>query len=159
MFEPCTIIRGAGEHPRTGPPPNEHAHPLKVRNQRRYHYHKLARTLVLENRRIAVEAIKPSRMLDAGPGSNRNVHDAAWALFLSILRCKAEEAGTRVVEVDPAYTTQTCSGCGTRAPKPLWQRVHTCGCGLVLDRDVNAARNILLTARLEPSWTTPMGVD
>lgn len=131
---------------------------LKVRNQRRYHYHTLARTLVQQNRRIAVEAIQPSRMLDDSSASNRNVHDAAWALFLSILRCKAEEAGTRVVDVDPAYTTQTCSACGTRVPKPLWQRVHTCRCGLVLDRDVNAAKNILAKARLAPSWTAPIGV-
>ncbi|HEX9816203.1 MAG TPA: transposase [Candidatus Thermoplasmatota archaeon] len=131
---------------------------LKIRDQRRYHYHKLARTLVVQNRRIAVEAIHPSQMLNASPSSNRNIHDAAWTLFLSILRRKAEEAGATVVDVNPAYTTQTCSQCGARAPKPLWQRVHQCVCGLVLDRDVNAAKNILNQARLEPSWTTPMGV-
>lgn len=131
---------------------------LKVRDQRRYHYHHVARSLVLQNRRIAVERIRPSRMLDRGKASNRNVHDAAWSLFLSILRRKAEEAGAVVVDVDPAYTTQTCNQCGARAPKPFWQRVHSCGCGLVLDRDVNAAKNILQGARLEPSWTTPLGV-
>ncbi len=131
---------------------------LKVRDQRRYHYHKLARILVVQNRRIAVEAIQPSRMLEGSRVMNRNIHDASWSLFLSILRRKAEEAGATVVDVNPAYTTQTCSLCGARAPKPLWQRVHQCVCGLVLDRDVNAAKNILEKARLEPSWTTPMGV-
>ena len=131
---------------------------LKVRSQRRYHYHQVARNLVLGNRRIAVEALRPSRMLDQNPTTNRHIHDAAWSLFLSILRCKAEEAGTRVVDVNPAYTSQTCNQCGAREAKPLWQRVHTCACGLVMDRDVNAAKNILTRARLEPSWTTPMGV-
>jgi putative transposase len=57
---------------------------------------------------------------------------------------KAESAGCRVVFVNPEGTTQQCSQCGIIVPKTLADRVHNCpSCGLVLDRDLNAARNIL----------------
>ena len=56
----------------------------------------------------------------------------------------AECAGAHLVEVNPCNTTQACSGCGVIVPKTLADRVHQCPeCGLVLDRDHNAARNIL----------------
>ena len=64
-----------------------------------------------------------------------------------MLEYKAEEAGIQVIAVNPSNTTQACSGCGALVPKELSIRVHTCpNCGLVLDRDVNAARNILTVA-------------
>ncbi|WP_165360790.1 zinc ribbon domain-containing protein, partial [Candidatus Chloroploca sp. Khr17] len=57
---------------------------------------------------------------------------------------KAEEAGRTVVLVDPAYTSQLCSSCGELVKKTLRDRTHSCpNCGLVMDRDHNAARNIL----------------
>ncbi len=57
---------------------------------------------------------------------------------------KAEEAGRTVTKVDPRYTSQICSGCGEIVKKDLSVRVHDCPyCNLVLDRDVNAAKNIL----------------
>ena len=56
--------------------------------------------------------------------------------------------------VDPRYTSQLCSGCGEYVPKTLDVRVHMCPyCGLVLDRDVNAARNIL---RKGMAWCVPI---
>ncbi len=71
------------------------------------------------------------------------MHDAGWGQFLSILACKAAWAGKRVEAVPPAYTSQDCSGCGERVPKSLRVRTHVFPtCGLVLDRDENAARNI-----------------
>ena len=63
-----------------------------------------------------------------------------------MLTCKAASAGGSVVLVDPCGTSRRCSGCGREpdGPKTLADRVHGCdGCGLVLDRDVNAARNVL----------------
>jgi putative transposase len=58
---------------------------------------------------------------------------------------KAESAGRRVVLVNPAYTSQKCSGCGSLVPKDLSQRIHNCPVsGLIMDRDLNAAKNILL---------------
>ena len=76
--------------------------------------------------------------------------DAGWYSFLQILTYKAESAGGRVILVDPKNTSQLCSCCGKLVPKALHVRVHECGCGLTLDRDVNAARNIL--ARAEPGF-------
>ena len=62
--------------------------------------------------------------------------------------CKAEEAGKWAVPVDPRGTSQHCSQCGARVPKDLSVRTHSCpACGLVLGRDLNAARNILALGR------------
>jgi len=73
----------------------------------------------------------------------KSISDAAWSAFFSHLSCKAEEAGRRVVKVNPAYTSQTCSGCGHRQKMPLSERMYHCPCCLLsLDRDLNAARNI-----------------
>ena len=61
-----------------------------------------------------------------------------------MLEYKAERAGTHFVRIDPRNTSQDCSGCGKRVKKSLSDRRHVCeSCGLVLDRDENAARNIL----------------
>jgi putative transposase len=79
----------------------------------------------------------------------KSTHDAGWAQFLQILQYKAEEAGTRVVAVDPRNTTQACSSCGAmpEVKKTLSDRVHSCSCGYLADRDVNAAENILRLGR------------
>ncbi|HEX6779099.1 MAG TPA: transposase, partial [Ktedonobacterales bacterium] len=80
----------------------------------------------------------------AKAGLNKSIHDAGWSQFLTILSCKAVYAGKRATPVPPAYTTQDCSGCGERVQKSLSVRTHVCpSCGLVLDRDTNAALNIL----------------
>ena len=76
----------------------------------------------------------------------RSIHDAAWTQLRDMPACKAESAGGSVVLVDPRGTSRRCSGCGAEPdrPKTLADRVHSCDrCGLVLDRDVNAARNVL----------------
>ena len=71
--------------------------------------------------------------------------------FISMLRYKAECAGARLVEVDPAGTSQECCGCGMDVPKKLNDRLHDCShCGLTMDRDLNAARNILNRAGVGP---------
>jgi putative transposase len=81
----------------------------------------------------------------------KDVHDASWAKFISFLRYKAARAGTRLIEVDPGNTTQDCSGCGAKVSREFGDRQHECPhCGLSLDRDLNAARNILYQGRSEP---------
>jgi len=88
----------------------------------------------------------------------KDVHDASWAKFFSMLRYKAEYAGARVVEVDPYDTSQDCSGCGVKIPKGLGDRLHDCShCGLVIDRDLNAARNILARAGVGPGLLNVAG--
>jgi len=70
-----------------------------------------------------------------------------WSEFLAMLCYKAEEAGSRAIKVNPSGTSQEYSQCGMAVPKNLSVRIHQCPhCGLVLDRDVNAARNILKKA-------------
>jgi putative transposase len=75
-----------------------------------------------------------------------SIHDAGWRHFLSILSIlgyKAAWAGKRVEAASPAYTSQDCSGCGKRVRKSLSVRAHLCtNCALVMDRDLNAAKNI-----------------
>ena len=74
----------------------------------------------------------------------KQVNDAGWGLLASMVCYKAESAGCRVVFVNPEGATQQCSHCGVVVPKRLWDRVHSCpSCGLIIDRDLNAALNIL----------------
>lgn len=99
-------------------------------------------TIVVENLNVAALA----RGMLA-----KDIHDAAWGRFISMLRYKAEKAGCAVIEVDPRNTTQECCRCGAIVPKTIGERIHECRvCGLVMDRDLNAARNILNRAGVGP---------
>ncbi len=92
-------------------------------------------------------AAEPGRNVRAKAGLNRAISEQGWGMFFTLVRDKAASAGLQVAEVAPRGTSQSCSGCGAVAPKCLAVRVHACpACGLVLDRDVNAARNILQRA-------------
>lgn len=78
----------------------------------------------------------------------KSISDAGWGEFISMLSYKAESAGREVVKVKPHGTSQECSRCGTFVKKDLSVRTHICPhCGLVLDRDHNAAINILQRAK------------
>ncbi|HEY7022721.1 MAG TPA: transposase, partial [Ktedonobacterales bacterium] len=73
----------------------------------------------------------------------KSISDAGWSQFLGILSFKAACAGRRMIAVNPAFTSQTCSGCGVLVAKGLSVRWHACPeCGLNLHRDHNAAKNI-----------------
>jgi putative transposase len=118
----------------------------KVANQRRDIAHKTARALVNEYDLIAHEDLQVKNMVK-NRHLSKSIKDAGWNLFFNVLSSKAEEAGRQVVKVPPAYTSQICSGCGELVKKTLAVRTHRCpACGLVLDRDVNAARNVLIIA-------------
>jgi putative transposase len=118
-----------------------HAH---VANQWRDFHHKTAHMLVREYGLIGVEDLNVKGL--AGSMLAKSVHDAGWSQFISILSDKAECAGRTLVKVNPAGTTQACSSCGEHVPKGLGDRWHSCGCGLSVGRDLNAARNILRRA-------------
>jgi putative transposase len=79
----------------------------------------------------------------AKAGLNKSILDAGWGQFQQICKNKAECAGSRVLFVSPKYTSQLCSGCGAIVQKELEERRHVCSCGCDLDRDHNAAINIL----------------
>src|SRR5437870_510596 len=115
----------------------------KARRQRDDFAHKLSDKLTKENKVIVFEDLKILNMV-----KNHNlasaITDAAWEKLRRLTAYKAERRGGRVILVNPSGTSQKCSGCGEMVPKELTDRVHDCPrCGLVIDRDVNAARNIL----------------
>ena len=134
----------------------------KVRNQRRDFAHKTARKLVNRYQNIVLEELQTKNLVRrprpkqdeetgqylpngaaAKGGLNKSISDAGWSMFTEMLQVKAECAGRMVAFVDPKYTSQVCSRCGMVSPKRLAERWHSCGCGCELDRDTNAARNIL----------------
>lgn len=143
----------------------------KVRNQRADFLHKEACKLVNKYQTIVFEDLatanlskrpKPKQDEETGQylpngasakaGLNKSILDAGWGQFVAICTYKAEYAGGRVVTVNPKYTSQICSGCGTVVKKALEERWHSCECGCELDRDHNAAINILrLGQRLQES--------
>jgi putative transposase len=106
--------------------------------------HQHSRRIVNQFDLIAVEDLSVNRMVH-NHCLAKSIHDAAWSQFASLLAYQAAWAGRRLVAVNPAYTSQDCSQCGHRKTDlTLADRTYTCACcGVVLDRDRNASRNIL----------------
>jgi putative transposase len=135
----------------------------KVRNQRKDFHHKEARILVDTFEIIVFEDLSMHPMVrrpkikqdenghylpngaSSKAGLNKSILDAGWGAFIELVKHKAEYAGVTVYEVDPKKTSQICSACGEEGEhKDLSVRTHVCiHCGVVLDRDHNAALNIL----------------
>ena len=118
----------------------------RVVNKRKDFAHKEAKRVVDKYGFISAEALNIKNMLVRGsfPRLSKSIADAAWGSFLTYVSHKAENAGRTFVRVNPAYTTQDCSECGTRQVLKLSDRTYVCGaCGLNINRDLNAARNIL----------------
>jgi putative transposase len=121
----------------------------KVKNSRNTYLHQVSSRLVREHDLIAVENLNVKGLVRTRLA--KSIKDASWAMLKEMLSYKAEWAGRQLVEVDPRNTSQACSGCGTIVPKNLSERWHSCPhCGLELDRDHNAAINVLHRAVLGP---------
>lgn len=116
-----------------------------VANQRKDFLNKIVCTLVCCFGRIAVEDLSIDRI--AKGHFAKSILDAGWGYFRQRLLAKAENAGRTVALVDPAYTTQDCCQCGHRHKLSLSDRWYSCSCGNSLDRDENAARNVLAAGR------------
>lgn len=118
----------------------------KVSRQRTHDARQWARRVVADHGFIAVEDFKP-KFLSQGTMARKSADVALGQLKRTLVEY-AERAGRTVVMVPPAYTTLTCSGCGERQARlGLGERTFVCpACGLIADRDMNAARNILATA-------------
>ena len=130
----------------------------RIANQRRDFWHKLTREMAEKYRLIALEDLTLAFMT-RNPHLALSAHDAGLGEFQQLLGYKAEEAGSQVVTVNPQNTSQVCSACRQVVLKSLSVRIHRCPvCGLVLDRDVNAARNILSGA-LFPARTERSGAN
>ena len=125
-------------------------HHQKVQRQRRDFHHKIVLALLRTYDVIYLEDLQV-RNLVRNHHLAKSISDASWGQFRTILVGKAAYAGKRVIAVPAQYTSQDCSGvlpdssrCAQRVAKSLSVRTHICPrCGLVLDRDENAARNIL----------------
>jgi putative transposase len=114
-----------------------------IARQRRDFHHKEARTLLLAYDVIYHEDLRIANMVQ-NHSLAKSISDAGWSAFLTILAFKAVGAGKRVQRVNPAFTSQACSGCGVIVKKGLSVRWHLCPeCGTSLHRDHNAAVNIL----------------
>jgi putative transposase len=115
----------------------------QVKRQRTDCHHKTALALVRQYDVIHPEDLRVVNMVP-NPRLAKSISDAGWTAFRTTLAGKAVYAGRRVAAVPPAFTSQECSGCGERVPKSLSVRTHICpSCGLVMNRDGNAALNIL----------------
>lgn len=114
----------------------------KIRRQREDFLHKLSTQLVQKYGCIVFEDLNISGMLK-NHCLAKHIADASWNKLIQLTTYKAECAGGSVKLVNPRYTSQNCSRCGERVPKTLADRTHVCPkCGLIMDRDKNAAINI-----------------
>jgi len=117
----------------------------KIRNQRKDGLHKFSTALVQENAAIFVGDVSSKKMLKTKMA--KSTQDAGWAMFKTMLENKCRQAGVVFEVVNEAYTTQTCSQCGSiegpRGVAGLGIRRWRCSCGVEHDRDVNSAQNIV----------------
>ncbi|ESS10765.1 MAG: transposase, IS605 OrfB family, central region [uncultured archaeon A07HR60] len=114
-----------------------------LRRKRHDFLHKLSNYYATQYELVAVEDLDVMSMLKSS-GNSRNTALAAWDTFTTFLEYKCKREGTYFVEVEPSGTTKQCASCGVRTDKPLWVREHSCpACGFKMDRDANAAINIL----------------
>jgi putative transposase len=114
----------------------------RIANRRNDFAHQLSRAIVNRFGIIAFEDLNVKGM-QQNHYLAKSIGDAAWTQFINATQNKAEEAGSIVVLVNPKNTTQECSRCGQIVKKELKDRIHSCDCGYVADRDENAAINIL----------------
>jgi putative transposase len=137
-----------------------------VQRQRRDFHHKTALALLRQYSMIYLEDLQVRNMV-WNHHLAKSISDAGWGAFRTILEAKAACAGRQVIAVPAQYTSQDCSGvlpdgsrCPQRVAKSLSVRTHVCpSCGLVLDRDENAAVNILRAGQARQARTWPAGAS
>jgi putative transposase len=119
---------------------------LKVQRQREDFARKEANALVTSHDLIAYEDLKIANMV-RNHHLSTSMSDAGWGQFLTWVNYYAALHAIPAIKVAPHYTSQNCSECGTLVKKSLSVRTHICpNCGLIMDRDHNAAKNILTKA-------------
>jgi putative transposase len=121
---------------------------LRVNRQRTEHAKRLARHVCKSNDLVAYEDLRVANMLK-NHCLAKSIADASWYQFRQWIEHFATKFGRLAVAVPPQYTSQECSQCKVIVKKSLSTRTHVCSCGLILQRDWNAAINILLKAKSE----------
>ncbi len=138
----------------------------RINDRRRDYLHKLTTRLVRENQTLVIEDLTVRNMVKNARLA-RAISDAAWATFRGMLEYKCAWYGRELVVVDRWFpSSKLCSSCGAlQDGMPLELRTWTCGCGVIHDRDVNAAKNLLAAGRavtvcgagVRPQRSTPGG--
>jgi putative transposase len=118
---------------------------LKISRQRQEHAKRVARCVIQSNDLVAYEDLRIKNLVK-NHCLAKSINDASWYQFRKWLEYFGTKLGKVTVAVNPAYTSQECSSCGTVVKKSLSMRTHVCQCGFILDRDWNAAINILKVA-------------
>lgn len=131
---------------------------LKISRQRKDHAIKLARYVVTSNDVVAYEDLRIKNMVK-NHCLAKSINDASWYQFRVWVEYFGKLFGKITIAVPPAYTSQECSSCGLIVKKSLSQRTHSCQCGCVMDRDHNAARNILSRGLATVGHTGSYGLD
>ncbi|MEG4944908.1 transposase [Microcoleus sp. F4-D5] len=116
---------------------------LKVSRQRKDFAIKTALCVVKSSDFVAYENLQVRNMVKNHKLA-KSISDAAWSQFAQWLEYFGKVYRKTVIAIPPEYTSQECSNCGNPVKKTLSNRTHICGCGTILDRDHNAARNILV---------------
>lgn len=115
----------------------------RMSNKKHDFKHKLAHFYTTEYDAVFVEDLNVKGMLESSENA-RNKAEVGWRGFITILEHHGEKNACHVVQVNPRGTTKECASCGVETRKPLWIREHSCPtCGFELDRDWNAALNVL----------------
>lgn len=128
----------------------------KIQNIRTDFLHKTSTKLVNSYSMVALEKLQPQDMAEQRYG--RQINDASWGAFASMLAYKAESAGCQIVFVNPKDTSKTCHVCGNVQKMPLNERTYICdACGQSLDRDINASINILAKATVGQTGSNACG--
>nr|WP_149031103.1 RNA-guided endonuclease TnpB family protein [Moorena producens] len=115
---------------------------LRISRQRKEHAKRLARCVIRSNDLVAYEDLRVKNLVK-NHCLAKSINDAGWYQFREWLERFGQVFGKVTIAVNPAYTSQNCSQCGKVVKKSLSTRTHTCQCGCTLDRDHNAAKNIL----------------
>jgi len=131
---------------------------LKISRQRKDHAIKLARCVVTSNDVVAYEDLRIKNMVK-NHCLAKSINDASWYQFRVWVEYFGNVFGKITIAVPPAYTSQECSSCCVIVKKSLSQRTHSCQCGCVMDRDHNAARNILSRGLATVGHTGSYGLD
>ncbi|MAH42186.1 transposase [archaeon] len=131
----------------------------KIVNQRNDFLHKISRYYANNYGFVVIEKLQIRNMV-RNKHLAKSILDASWSKFIQMLDYKVERTGGQVVKVNPKNTTQKCSHCKRIVKKSLSVRIHKCKCGFVVDRDYNAALNILKKGiGQELSEYTPMETE
>ncbi len=115
---------------------------MKVSRQRKDFAVKTALCVVKSNDLVAIEKLQVKNLIKNNKLA-KSISDAGWSIFTEWLEHFSKVYGKIIVKVNPQYTSQKCSNCGEIVKKSLSVRTHICQCACILDRDENAAINIL----------------